>query len=58
MARIIVFIVAAAVIFVLLWLLLWSVIHALLIGFWAVIVVLLAFAMFRAGRWSRSRARR
>jgi hypothetical protein len=55
MARIIVFIVAAAVILVLLWLLLWSVIHALLIGFWAIIVVLLAVAMFRVGRWSRAR---
>jgi hypothetical protein len=55
MARTILFIVAAAAILVLLWVLLWSVMHLLVIGFWIVLVVLLGFGLFRIGRWSGSR---
>lgn len=55
MARIIVFIVAAAAILLVLWLLFWSLLHMLVIGFWIVVVGLLGIGMFRIGRWSRSR---
>jgi hypothetical protein len=55
MARIILFIVAAAAILVLLWVLFWSLMHLLVIGFWIVVVALLGFGLFRVGRWSRSR---
>lgn len=55
MARIIVFILAAAAIFAVLYLLFWGVVHALIIGFWVVVVALLGFGLFRIGRWSRSR---
>ena len=55
MARIIVFIVAAAAILLLLWILFWSVLHALVIGFWIIVIALLGIGMFRIGRWSRSR---
>jgi hypothetical protein len=55
MARTILFIVAAAAILVLLWVLFWSVMHLLVIGFWIVLVVLLGFGLFRIGRWSGSR---
>jgi len=50
MARIIVFIVAAIAILLLLWLLFWSLIHTLIIGFWVVLVGLLGIGMFRLGR--------
>jgi len=55
MARIIFFIVAAVAILVLFWVLFWSLMHLLVIGFWIVVVALLGFGLFRIGRWSRSR---
>lgn len=55
MARIIMFVLGAAAIFVLLWVLLWSFMHLLVIGFWIVLVALLGFGLFRIGRWSGSR---
>jgi hypothetical protein len=55
MARIILFIVAAAAILALLWVVLGTFIHFLVIGFWIVLVVLLGFGLFRVGRWARSR---
>ena len=55
MARIILFIAAAAAILVLLWVLLGSLLHMLVIGFWIVLVVLIGFGLLRIGRWSRSR---
>ncbi|HUC58956.1 MAG TPA: hypothetical protein VMA95_16255 [Streptosporangiaceae bacterium] len=53
MMRIIAFIVAAAAIFLVLWVLLYAVVHTLIIGFWLVLVVLLGVGLFRIGRWSR-----
>ena len=55
MARIIFFIVAAVAILVLFWVLFWSLMHLLVIGFWIVVVALLGFGLFRIGRWSKSR---
>jgi hypothetical protein len=55
MARIIVFIVAAAAILVVLSVLFWSFLHLLAVAFWVVVVVLLGFGLFRVGRWSGSR---
>ncbi len=55
MARIILFIVAAAAILVLLWVLLGSLLHMLAIGFWIVLVVLIGSGLFRIGRRRRSR---
>jgi hypothetical protein len=55
MARILLFIVAAAVALVLLFVLLWNFMHLLVIAFWVVLVVLLGFGLFRIGRWSASR---
>ena len=55
MARIILFIVAAAVIFALLWMLFWGVMHLLVLGFWVLLVAVLGIGLFRVGRWSRSR---
>jgi hypothetical protein len=57
MARIIVFIAAAVVALLLLWLLFWGLVHLLVIGFWVVLVVALGIGMFRIGRRSRSRSR-
>jgi hypothetical protein len=51
MLRIIAFIVAAAAILLVLWLLFWGVLHTLIIAFWVVIVALLGIGLFRAGRW-------
>ncbi len=51
--RIIAFIVAAAAIFLVLWVLFYAVIHTLIIGFWLLLVVLLGIGLFRLGRWSR-----
>jgi len=53
--RIIAFIVAAAAILLVLWLLFWGIIHTLIIGFWVVLVVILGMGLFRVGRWTRSR---
>jgi hypothetical protein len=53
MMRIIAFIVAAAAIFLVLWVLLFAVVHTLIIGFWIVLVLLLGLGLFRLGRWSR-----
>lgn len=55
MARIIMFIIAAAAILVVLWMVFWSFFHLLVVGFWIVLVALLGFGLFRIGRWSRSR---
>ena len=55
MARIILFIVAAAVILGLLWVIFSGIIHLLLIAFWVVLIAVLGFGLFRIGRWSRSR---
>ena len=55
MVRIILFIVTAAAILVVLWMLFWSLMHLLVVGFWIALVVLLGFGLFRVGRWSRSR---
>ncbi|HEX9030219.1 MAG TPA: hypothetical protein VF834_00150 [Streptosporangiaceae bacterium] len=55
MARVIVFSVAAAAILLVLWMLFWSILHALVIGFWIVAVGLLGIGMFRIGRRSGSR---
>ncbi len=56
MARIIMFIVAAIAIFVLLWVLLWSVVHFLVVAFWIVLIAGLGIGLFRVSR-RRSRAR-
>jgi hypothetical protein len=56
MARIIVFIVAAIAIFLLLWMLFWGLIHTLIIGFWVVLVAVLAVGMFRLGRRGAGRS--
>jgi hypothetical protein len=53
MMRIIAFIVAAAAIFLVLWVLLYAVIHTLIIGFWVVLMLLLGVGLFRIGRRSR-----
>ena len=55
--RLIGFIVAAAAILLVLWLLLWGVIHTLLIAFWVVIVALLGFGLFRVGRRTSRKVR-
>jgi len=55
MARIILFIVAAVVVLVLMWVLFWHFLHLLVLGFWVLLVVLLGFGLFRIGRWSASR---
>jgi hypothetical protein len=55
MALIIGFVIAAAVLFVLLWLLIGGLVHLLVIGFWIVLVALVGFGLFRVGRRSRSR---
>jgi hypothetical protein len=57
MARIIFFIVAAAAVLVVLWVLFGTLLHLLVIGFWIVLVALLGFGLFRVGRWARSRER-
>jgi hypothetical protein len=57
MMRFIGFIVAAAAILVVLWLLLSGVIHTLIIAFWVVIVALLGFGLFRVSRWTSRRLR-
>jgi len=48
----IVFIVAALALLLVLWLVAWSLIHTLIIGFWIVLVLLLGIGLFRVGRWS------
>jgi len=55
MARFIVFILAAAAIFFLLYLLFQGVLHTLIIGFWIALIALLGYGLLRIGRWSRSR---
>ncbi len=54
--RIIAFIVGAAALLLVLWLLFWGLIHTLIIAFWVLLVVVLGVGVFRVGRWtSRSR---
>jgi hypothetical protein len=55
MARIILFIVAAAVILAVLTALFWSIIHFLMIAFWIALIGLVGFGLFRVSRWSKSR---
>ncbi|HUZ52450.1 MAG TPA: hypothetical protein VMU94_07950 [Streptosporangiaceae bacterium] len=55
MARIIMFIVAAAAIFVILWMLFWSVVHFLVVGFWIVLIAVIGIGLLRMGRRSRAR---
>lgn len=55
MARIIMFIIAAAAIFVILWMLFWSVVHFLVLGFWIVLIAVIGFGLFRVGRRSKAR---
>jgi len=55
MARIIMFLVAAAAIFVILWMLFWSVLHFLVLGFWIVLIAVIGIGLFRVGRRSRAR---
>ena len=55
MARIIMFIVAAAAIFVVLWMLFWSVVHFLILGFWIVLIAVIGIGLLRVGRRSRAR---
>jgi hypothetical protein len=54
MARIIVFILAAVAILALAWYLFIGLLHALVIGFWIVVIALLGIGLFRVAR-SRSR---
>ncbi|HEX9065143.1 MAG TPA: hypothetical protein VF843_08540 [Streptosporangiaceae bacterium] len=56
MARILLFIVAAAAILAVLWFLLWGFLHMLVIAFWVVLVAVLGFGLYRFGRWSASRS--
>ena len=58
MARIILYVVAAAAVLVVLWVLFWSVFHFLVLGFWIVVIALLGFGLFRIGRWSGSKRER
>ena len=55
MARIILYIVAAAAVLVVLWVLFWSVFHFVVLGFWIAVIALLGFGLFRIGRWSGSK---
>jgi hypothetical protein len=55
MARIMVFVLAAAAVLVLLWVLFSGLVHLLVLGFWIVLVGLVGFGVLRASRWSRSR---
>jgi hypothetical protein len=55
MARIVLFIVAAAAILGLLWVMFSGIIHLVLIAFWVVLIAVLGFGLFRIGRWSGSR---
>jgi Flp pilus assembly protein TadB len=57
MARIILFIIAAVVALVLVWVVFWHLLHLLFLGFWVVVVVLLGLGLFRIGRWSSRRSR-
>jgi hypothetical protein len=58
MARILMFIVAAAAILAVLWFVLWGFLHVLVLAFWVVLVVVLGFCLYRFGRWSgRARSR-
>jgi hypothetical protein len=53
MMRAIAFIVAAAALLLVLWWLFWGLIHALILAFWVLLVVLLGVGVFRVSRWSR-----
>ena len=55
--RAIAFIVAAAVLLVVLWWLFWGLIHTLILAFWVVLVVLIGVGLFRVSRWSSRRTR-
>ncbi len=55
MARILLFVVAAAAILVVLWFLLGAFLHTLFIVFWVLLVAALGFGLYRLGRRSGSR---
>jgi hypothetical protein len=55
MARIILFIIAAAAIVAVLWFLFSGFIHILFIAFWIVLLLVLGFGLFRIGRWAGSK---
>ena len=55
MARILLFVAAAAAIFVVLWFLVSGVLHFLFMAFWIVLVAVLGLGLYRLGRWSKSR---
>ena len=55
--RFIGFVVAAAAILLVLWLLLWGILHTLIIAFWVVILAVLGIGLFRVSRWTRRRVR-
>ena len=55
MARILLFIVAAAVILAVLWFLVSGFLHLLVIAFWIVLIAVLGLGLYRFGRRSRSR---
>jgi hypothetical protein len=57
MMRTIAFIVAAAVLLLMLWWLFAGLVHALILAFWVVLVVLLGVGLFRVSRWSGRRSR-
>lgn len=55
MARILIFVVAAAAILAVLWFLLSGLLHMLFIAFWLVLAGVLGFGIYRFARWSASR---
>ena len=52
MARIIGLGVAAVVVLLLLWMLVWGFLHTLLIGFWFLLAIAVGFGVYRLGRWT------
>jgi|HubBroStandDraft_1064217.scaffolds.fasta_scaffold33308_4 hypothetical protein len=52
MMRIIAFIVAAAALLLVLWLMFWGIVHMLIFAFWVVLIVFLGLGLFRVSRWA------
>jgi hypothetical protein len=50
------YVVAAVAALVLIWILFSVVLHAILVGFWLTVGVLLGFGVYRIGRWSGRRS--
>jgi hypothetical protein len=57
MMRIIAFIVAAAALLLVLWLMFWGIVHMLIFAFWVVLIVFLGLGLFRVSRWASRGAR-